>query len=363
MPRLLYCRPALAWLPVLRSRLAATALALCLLSFALPATLLLAPPLPAMVPGTPVGVAVGAAGRVLITTFAPNGVVALDGERHQLLGGAAVAGAFAGAMATDLTSGHVYVANPPSSVAVLVGANLTPLATIPLDHMPVALAANPATGRVYVATRDIDNGHSRDEVVVLDDASGSVLATIPIGAGPLRVAVDPAANLVYVADNGGDTVTLLSGADNARVAALPVGRGPHDLAVDERTGRAYVSNADDASVSVLDGRGERVLATLSVGGYPGAVAVNPRTNRVYLTDAAGAVVVLDGAANRLLARVPIGREPTALAVDTVANRVYAADALDGTIWTIEDHRWGPPTARVIARGAPPVSQAGAECGC
>ena len=358
-------------LPVLRCRLVLATTLLGLLSLVAMPLLLHMParsPSPFSLPGMPLSLAVDTASHdVILTTATADAVLTLDGAGDTVLGGAPFA-SYGVAVAVDPILGHVYVATPASRLVVLATPIPTPLATIDLDtvQVPVALAVNPTSGHVYAATRGIRGDSIPGDLVVLDGLRETVTAEVPLGHGFPRVAVDPAINRVYVTDDASDTITALDGATNATIGTLALGRGPHDLAVNPGTGRVYVSNGADHSVSVLDGPRLHLLATVAVVGSPGPVAVNERTNRAYVATDTGSVAELDGTTYRLLATVPVAPRPTGLAVDATTSRVYVTSSFDGTVWLLQDGRFGHPNVRLAARVNPETRPSGQErdkCGC
>jgi YVTN family beta-propeller protein len=205
----------------------------------------------------------------------------------------------------------------------LDAAVVTTLTLEPDGSQPVALAANPRTGRIYVANAGSDN------VSVIDGASSTVIATISVGSTPRGVAVDANANRVYVANSGSNEITVIDGDSNAVVATLPVGKQPWDLAVDPNTGRVFVTNRGSGTVSVIDGRHGLLLHNVSVGDLPTGVAVNPDTGRVYVAGSgSGQLVVVDAVSNLLIETLPLTGKASVdawdVAVDSGSNRVYVA---------------------------------------
>jgi YVTN family beta-propeller protein len=73
--------------------------------------------------------------------------------------------------------------------------------TVPVVGSPVAVAVNPVTNKIYVATRGSNN------VTMIDGATNST-QTVTIGTIPNAVAVNPVTNKIYVADYG-DNVTVV----------------------------------------------------------------------------------------------------------------------------------------------------------
>jgi YVTN family beta-propeller protein len=70
----------------------------------------------------------------------------------------------------------------------------TPVATIAVGQDPISMAADQATGMVYVAC----TGPTAD-VYAIDSATNTVTATIPVGHDPQAIGVDAATDTVYVA--------------------------------------------------------------------------------------------------------------------------------------------------------------------
>lgn len=249
-------------------------------------------------------------------------------------------------LALDSTTHHLFVVDQgtplaPSVVQMLDSRSGAPRAAVRVGHAAgaVAVAVDAAHARVVV-TNTAD-----DSVSVLDARSGALLHTTPLGLLPLALAVDtrtarvfvlgPAVPGAVVVPSWGDgAVASLLGVLDARSGALlrtiPVGSGADTLAVDARTGRVFVGNRLTGTVGVLDARDSTWLRTVVVGGQPSALAVDQRRGRVYVvTGDSGTVSVLDAARGRLLRTVQVAPHPRLgyplpdpLAVDEGRDRVY-----------------------------------------
>ncbi len=110
-------------------------------------------------------------------------------------------------------------------------------------------------------------------------AAPMVTATIPVGGESDAVAANPMTGSVYVASQLANTVSVISGQTNTVTATIPVGN-PQGTAVNPLTGDVYVSNFNDGTVSVISGQTGTVTATIPVGSGPVGVAVNPLTGAV-----------------------------------------------------------------------------------
>lgn len=213
-------------------------------------------------------------------------------------------------IAVNTTTNLVYVANfQDGTLSVIQGTTgtqncsarcLTVIATVAVGHLPIGVAANPKTNRIYV-TSNFDHA-----VSVIDGFTNKLLASIPIGLQPVGIAVDPLTNLIYVANSKDDTVSVINGDNNSIVATVRVGHAPWGVAVNPRSDNIFVTNADDGTVSVIDGATNTVSRTIGVGRSPMGVAVNAKTNGVFVTNFLdNTVSVFADPADQALIRVPI----------------------------------------------------------
>jgi YVTN family beta-propeller protein len=133
------------------------------------------------------------------------------------------------AVAADPATGTVYVTNVvDNTVSVIDEATGTITATIAVDSGPDALAADPGTGTVYVANDTILDG----TVSVIDTATDTITATIGVGSGPDALAVDPVTHTIYVANVSDNTVSVISAARTPTALTARIGLSPrHDLAL------------------------------------------------------------------------------------------------------------------------------------
>lgn len=155
---------------------------------------------------TPALVAVDAtADQAFVTTDSPF-VDVLDARSGALVR-TAVLRASGGPLAVDGRSGRIFVlASGGASVVMLDRQSGLVLRTIPVGQFPVAVALDPRRGRAYVVSRDSASSFNPTDtgsVSVIDARSGVVLRTIPVGVDPVAVAVDPESGRVFVATRGG----------------------------------------------------------------------------------------------------------------------------------------------------------------
>jgi len=236
-----------------------------------------------------------------------------------------------------------------------------------LDGSPGALAANPATGTVYVPIQcaasfcPSQNGHTVD-VINAAKCNGKVrsdcrvVARARVGSSPLAAVVDRGTDTVYVTNGNDGTVSVLNGARcNAAVtsgcghavATVKVGKFPVAGALNPATRTLYVANLGGGSVSVVNvaacnarttsGCGQPARSVTDKAG-PSWIGINVATDTIYVANTppsgSGTVSVIDGAAcnghtgrgcGRVPATVTVGANPFALAVDQASDTVYVAN--------------------------------------
>ncbi|MBK7181421.1 MAG: hypothetical protein IPH82_30295 [Chloroflexi bacterium] len=120
-----------------------------------------------------------------------------------------------------------------------------------IENGPIAMAANPVNGYIYVATSwrgDVENNNG---VTVLDGTR--VVSHLPTGNTPHypeAIAINPVTGRVYIANSGSNLVTVIS--HTTILNQIPVDDTPVALAVDPIHGLIYVANRTSHTVSILD---------------------------------------------------------------------------------------------------------------
>jgi DNA-binding beta-propeller fold protein YncE len=228
------------------------------------------------------------------------------------------------ALAVDTRTQHAFVRNGDGTVSVLDLTRGTLLRTVVVskpDANANGLAVDEQTGRVFVT--------SGSAVSVLDATSGSLLRTVRLGAFPVDIGGDTTANRVFV-PTGSGTVSLLDARSGALLRTVHTGGAPNalpGLAVDERTRRVFVAATN--FVKVLDASTGALLRTVA-GVTPGGayIAVDAATSRVFLANFVGsAVSIFDARDGTLLRSLGLRQgydnsDVGPLVVDERAGRVF-----------------------------------------
>jgi YVTN family beta-propeller protein len=219
--------------------------------------------------------------------------------------------------------------------------------TVPAGPLPQAVAANPVTNKIYVASgpQPTDQAGNLGNITVIDGATNSTTTvTDPNANDPSAVAVNPVTNKIYVANFSSNNVTVIDGSTNLTTTVMdPNAIAPAAVAVNTLTNKIYVANRGNGTtnlgnVTVIDGATNLTTTVTDPNAIaPSAVAVNPVTNKIYVANGGngttnlGNVTVIDGATNLTTTVMdPHAIAPAAVAVNSVTNKIYVANGGNGT---------------------------------
>ncbi len=238
------------------------------------------------------------AGRVYVTlhggtsTLRGDAVAVLDALEGTVLAQWPT-GPFPAQIDFDAKLGRLYVVNEgDSTVSLLDTADGATVHRVKMPGQATDVAASPASGRAYVTTW-ISGG-----LVVVDGRGGDILAQVPAGQMPLRVAVNPRTERVYAADGtapGADRGYLwtIDGRSGA-AASRPFGALPLGVTADAEADEVLVTDARLGTLAVLDGSGQELRWLGAVGAAPHSIVVSRALGRAYVVmSGANALAVLD----------------------------------------------------------------------
>ena len=270
-----------------------------------------------------------AGGRLYVA--GPPGLRALDVEGYQTLGEAPLpSGKDMLALAVDPAAGRVYLARQADFGYALDRYDTADLAlagTAPLPGRPDNLVVETGRGRASLSLNDgeqalfwtLDADGNAVETRRLGDYLLTALLAFDAGGGRLFIARD-----LYT-DYG---VTVLDLATGHEVANIPLDVAPNGLAWDKAAGRLFVSHAYTQQISALDLGAGRVSALFPTAVELQDLAVDPGRGHLYITDSAGRLHVLDSDTDREIATLPgSGR----IAVDGSHGRLYTGGREAGRV--------------------------------
>jgi DNA-binding beta-propeller fold protein YncE len=248
----------------------------------------------------------------------------------------------------------------------------------------VALAVNPVTDTLYVATAPPGGDSSPSTIAVFNGATCNATtssgcaqaphsATVGFGAGAL--AVNGATNTIYVANSdqqntplGGNTVSVINGTTCNAATTTGCGQPPQTItlgpaftspgavAIDQATDTIYVANLQNGeeagTVSVINGATCNATTTTGCGqtppsataGFgPAGIAFDPAAETVYVANIQDtSVSVINGGTcnssdtvgcGQAHAKVAVGNYPDAITADPAARTAYVSNG-DNTVSVI-----------------------------
>jgi DNA-binding beta-propeller fold protein YncE len=307
---------------------------------------------------------------------------------------AVTVGASPAGIAVDQQTHTVYVANSGSSAtgtgsvsvfgdrtcnaATVSGCGNVRTLWVPGGN-PTAIAVNPATDTVYVATVP-GSGPSTVSVfngATCNAATGSGCGQAPqsatAGFGATALAVNPVTDTIYVANFNdqnnnpfaGNTVSVIGGATCSATTSTGCGNAPQTItlgppyttpagvAIDPATDTIYVADLQNGegpgTVSVINGAACNAATgtgcgqtppTVTAGFGPASIAFDPANRSVVVTniedtsvsviDAATCNAILTSSCNQAQPKLPAGRASGPLAIDPATGTIYTSNG-DNTV--------------------------------
>ena len=243
------------------------------------------------------------------------------------------------AIASNPVTNRIYVASGNNSTVTVINGVDDSLVTVPAGFNPTAVAVNTVTNKIYVTDYS-------DYVITIIDGATNLTSTVPVSGHPQAVAVNSVTNQIYVLASGQNDSGILNVIDGTTLATTTVatGNSPVGVVVDPVTNFIYVLNANlgPGSVSCIDGRTLSVR-TVQVSTQPSDIAVNVKTNKIYVASSTdNDVIVIDGATLTTTV-VPADNYPARIALNPATNKIYLANSggqsvtvLDGLTLSMTD---------------------------
>ena len=244
----------------------------------------------------------------------------------QVLAGTLGTGSLPVAVAINPVTNKIYVVNQNSNNVTVIDGVTYSTVTVAVGSAPQAVAVDATIDKIYVANQNSDT------VTVIDGTNNST-ATVGVGINPMAVAANPVTNKIYVSNYRGNSVTVIDGATNSTLT-VAAGSYPQALAINQITNEVYVVNCDGGNVTVIDGA-TNSASTVAVGGYPEALAINQQTNKVYVANyGSDNLTIIDGT-TKSTTTINVGLGPSAVAVNPATNQIYVANEQSGSVTIID----------------------------
>jgi len=182
---------------------------------------------------------------------------------------------------------NTYLINYEAPQVTVFDSNDDHISKIETSNHLWAMAASPATNKVYVVSA------GNTEAIVINGRSHAT-KTLTTGEIPCAIAVDSSSGRVFIANYASGTVTVLDGVNDSVVATVSTGAHPQAIAVDSSNHRVYVMSTQEGTTTVLDGTNNSVLGTVRAAHAPFAIAVNPKSHTAVELGLDGDLMVIDG---------------------------------------------------------------------
>lgn len=156
-------------------------------------------------------------------------------------------------------------------------------ASITLPTIPVDLAVNPMTNKVYIAA---------DKIYIIDgygdQLKGYFNSTHRVGSIALDSQAPGVPSLIFLVNRDINTVSIRHGDTYQQRGEISVGQFPNSISIDPVTKRAFVANFEDNTVSVIDyitydngtAKFEKI-EDIEVDLFPNSFAINPEDGKIY----------------------------------------------------------------------------------
>ena len=260
--------------------------------------------------------------KVYVACSASNSVTVIDGATQ--VTATIPVGINPTALAVDPISNKIYVVNNnlDGPISVIDGATNTVSGSLYPGFKPTQVAVDPGTNDIFAIA--YSNGKftvGSPTVYLMDVKTGNILEA-EIGKNPQALAVNPVSNQLYVATNTTGDIVSIDAVLKSEGGDQSLDVGGVTVAVNTVTNKAYFSGS--GAIYVADGNSLTTSTVpLASGGQIGGIAVDPVTNVVYaaLVTKPGILEVIDGVTLQATA-FAVGSEPSTVAVNPVTHKVY-----------------------------------------
>jgi len=167
------------------------------------------------------------------------------------------------------------------------------LTTISVGDLPIGIASNPITNKIYV-TNNNDN-----TVSVIDSLNNKVINSIDVEKGPSGITVNPNTNKIYVSNYYSDDISIIDESDNSLIDVISVNDSPRNIAINNVTDKIYVVNHFGNSIDVIDGNTNSIVNSIEIE-RPWGISINDETNTIYVTSKTSFdIFIIDGNTNTI----------------------------------------------------------------
>lgn len=229
-------------------------------------------------------------------------------------------------LVADAKGGRVYVAHGDRLDVIDARALKLVGSVSGIAGGPHGTSISHATGQGFT-----DDGRA-GMIVAFDLRSLKVVRTIPADQDADGIAADPATGSVFVVEGDPASITVADPRTDAPVATIKAGEKLEYPVADGR-GSIYIAGEERGDLVRVDARANRVIAHWPAPGCrsPHGLAYDDAGRRLFMGCANAVMAVMDADTGRMVATLPIGRGNDAVAWDPIRRRAFSSNGIDGTV--------------------------------
>jgi YVTN family beta-propeller protein len=272
--------------------------------------------------------------RLFVTEGSRRRLDVVDTRTDRSIGQVPLRGVPVG-VAVDVRTHRVYLALRDGRVEVLAGARYRTVALIRVGRSTTAIAVDPAGHRAYVtasATSPTAAGHG--VLAVVNTRRERLVREVTVGAAPDAVALDPGVHLAYVLDRGSNTLAVVDTTHAVVTSTLATGSGPAGIAVDTVDHDAWVTSRTTGTVEIVSGADPGAIMVFRLGGTPAGLAVDNVHQLAFIANRDGQLQIVGSGATPVTRTVKLPTAPQSVAVDPAGRRVYVSNGATGAVTVI-----------------------------
>lgn len=228
-------------------------------------------------------------------------------------------------VAVDAAGQLAYAADMGNGVMSVVDvASMTKVAEVDIPGQAHSLAMSPRGDRVYVT-------NTANSIFAVDVATRTIVRTSATGPGPWGIAFRTTASdsLMYVTARNGGSITEIDMRTGNALRTVSVGGRPHGLAIAPSGSTLYVADDSQGRVLFVDRVTGTIAQSVSVNGAFG-IAITPDGSTLFVTTNSGEILVIDVASATVRKRRMTQGEPRQIIALPDGNTALAAN-LNGWI--------------------------------
>jgi YVTN family beta-propeller protein len=223
-------------------------------------------------------------------------------------------------VAVDAAGQLAYAANMSTGVLSIIDvASMTKVTDVEIPGEAHSLAMSPRGDRVYVT-------NTSNSVFAVDVATRTIVGTSSVGPGPWGITfwTSSTDSLMYVTARDGASVSEIDMRTGSVLRTLTVPGRPHGIAISPDGSTLYVADDSNGDVVFVNRATGAIARRIPAWGAFG-IAISPNGNTLFVTTNAGRIVVIDVPSATILKDVDTMGQPRQILVAPDGTSALAAN--------------------------------------